>query len=154
MQTMKHLIEEVECYIDKTNQITLIDNYEIMYQLLANLGDLSRALRALTFSKEQQHIKSINIFIMHSAIGDILYQLILLSRKKGCNFVFDTEIKHATDPLYHLVVLLEKIYANLDKDSWNEEQRWISEIVGTLRQIATKYDFTLEESLSNRIDKF
>ena len=68
--------------------------------------------------------------------------------------MFDTEIKDATDPLYHLVVLLEKIYANLDKDGWKEEQRWIAEIVGTLRQIATKYDFTLEECLSNRIDKF
>lgn len=68
--------------------------------------------------------------------------------------MFDTEIKHATDPLYHLVVLLEKIYANLDKDSWSEEKSWISEIVDTLRQIATKYDFTLEECLSNRIDKF
>lgn len=154
MQTMKRLIEEVEYYIDKTNQIAVIDNYEIMYHLLDDLGDLSRAIRYLTFSKDQQHTKSINVYIMNNAIGDMLYQLILLSRKKGCNFVFDTEIKYATDPLYHLVVLLEKIYANLDKDSWNEEQRWISEIVGTLRQIATKYDFTLEECLSNRIDKF
>lgn len=154
MQTMKHLIEEVEHYIDKTNQVALIDNYEIMYHLLDNLGDLSRAIRSLTFSNDQQHTKSINVYIMNNAIGDMLYLLILLSRKKGYNFMFDTEIKHATDPLYHLVVLLEKIYANLDKDSWNEEQRWISEIVGTLRQIATKYDFTLEECLSNRIDKF
>ena len=31
MQTMKRLIEEVEYYIDKTNQIAVIDNYEIMY---------------------------------------------------------------------------------------------------------------------------
>lgn len=154
MQTMKRLIEEVEYYIDKTNQIAVIDNYEIMYHLLDDLGDLSRAIRYSTFSKNQQHTKSINVYIMNNAIGDMLYQLILLSRKKGCNFVFDTEIKHATDPLYHLVVLLEKIYANLDKDGWKEEQRWIAEIVGTLRQIATKYDFTLEECLSNRIDKF
>ena len=154
MQTMKRLIEEVEYYIDKTNQIAVIDNYEIMYHLLDDLGDLSRAIRYLTFSKDQQHTKSINIYIMNNAIGDMLYQLILLSRKKGCNFVFDTEIKDATDPLYHLVVLLEKIYANLDKDSWREEKSWISEIVDTLRQIATKYDFTLEECLSNRIDKF
>ena len=154
MQTMKRLVEEVEYYIDKTNQLSLIDNYEIMYHLLDNLGDLSRAIRSLTFSKDQQHTKSINIYIMNNAIGDMLYQLILLSRKKGCSFVFDTEIKHATDPLYHLVVLLEKIYANLDKDSWSEEKIWIAEIVGTLRQIATKYDFTLEECLSNRIDKF
>lgn len=154
MQTMKRLIEEVEYYIDKTNQIAVIDNYEIMYHLLDDLGDLSRTIRYLTFSKDQQHTKSINVYIMNNAIGDMLYQLILLSRKKGCKFVFDTEIKHATDPLYHLVVLLEKIYANLDKDSWSEEKSWISEIVDTLRQIATKYDFTLEECLSNRIDKF
>ncbi|MCJ0558877.1 hypothetical protein MMJ53_12140 [Enterococcus cecorum] len=154
MQTMKRLVEEVEYYIDKTNQLTLIDNYEIMYHLLDNLGDLSRAIRSLTFSKDQQHTQSINVYIMNNAIGDMLYLLILLSRKKGCSFMFDTEIKDATDPLYHLVVLLEKIYANLDKDGWKEEQRWIAEIVGTLRQIATKYDFTLEECLSNRIDKF
>lgn len=154
MQTMKRLVEEVEGYIAKTNQLSLINNYEIMYHLLDNLGDLSRAIRSLTFSKDQQHTKSINVYIMNNAIGDMLYQLILLSRKKGCKFVFDTEIKHATDPLYHLVVLLEKIYANLDKDSWSEEKSWISEIVDTLRQIATKYDFTLEECLSNRIDKF
>ncbi|GAB6385719.1 hypothetical protein [Enterococcus cecorum] len=154
MQTMKRLVEEVEGYIAKTNQLSLINNYEIMYHLLDNLGDLSRAIRSLTFSKDQQHTKSINVYIMNNAIGDMLYQLILLSRKKGCSFVFDTEINHATDPLYHLVVLLEKIYANLDKDSWSEEKSWISEIVDTLRQIATKYDFTLEECLSNRIDKF
>ena len=154
MQTMKRLVEEVEYYIDKTNQLTLIDNYEIMYHLLDNLGDLSRAIRSLTFSKDQQHTQSINVYIMNNAIGDMLYLLILLSRKKGCSFMFDTEIKDATDPLYHLVVLLKKIYANLDKDGWKEEQRWIAEIVGTLRQIATKYDFALEECLSNRIDKF
>ena len=30
MQTMKRLVEEVEYYIDKTNQIAVIDNYEFM----------------------------------------------------------------------------------------------------------------------------
>lgn len=153
MQTMKRLIEEVEHYIDKTNQVALIDNYEIMYHLLDNLGDLSRAIRSLTFSKDQQHTKSINIYIINNAIGDMLYQLILLSRKKECSFVYTTEIKHATDSLYHLVVLLEKIYASLDKASWNTEKNLISDIVGTLGQIATKYDLTLEECLSKHIDK-